>query len=347
MSKKKLDVQEAVYIVCEAADSLCAFIIDRYFNGNVSKFFESSSKYEAFFDLSRLEKNATWNIVYPDMQHYNWVGIKKKYIRALVGHNYDNAEFMAEFRSILAQLGYVVKPHGTFWYKGKRHPYYAKYFPPKSKLEAIFSNRKYAKEIANPKNHDTRVRKVLEAIRNDYVPEKTKKKYQKKPSKSDTANASDIFQTPYELLEAFKSLLDTEIVGPPTHDMFKAALEPILTHYLFKEAESHWNKKPAAVRERFGDGWMAELTDEEQIEIHLKRFGLLSKVYKQLTGPDASRMFKDEWIGKDKDGNNIFKPADENRIEKARKAVYDKIRKIYESKKRLCHLTNSSTGKEQ
>ena len=324
MSKKKLDVQEAVHNVCEATDSLCAFIIDRYFDGNVSKFFKAAQKFEEFHDptkTSPLKKNATWNIVYPDMQHYNWVGIKKKYIRALVGHNYDNAEFMAEFRSILAQLEYVVKPHGTFWYKGKRHPYYTKYLPPQKKLEAIFSDRKYAKQVARSSSYNNRVRNVLAAIRNEYVPEETKKKYQRKPSKKLCE-----FTSADNLMNKLFSALKAGNAGSPAS--FLKVLKPIVTEGYCGIVKEFWkNDVSQSVKDKYDGGYFeCNLKISSLKTVYESQLDFFKKIYKQINGQYASTMFKDEWLKKDENDKDVWKPADENRIQEARRLVEDKVK---------------------
>lgn len=326
MSKKKLDVQEAVHNVCEAADSLCAFIIDRYFDGNVSRFYDAPHKFEEFHDpkTSPLKKNATYATVYADLQHYNWVGIQKKYIRALVGHNYDNAEFMADFRSAITQLGYVIKLPGTFWYNGKdgkkRHPYYAKYLPPKSKLEAIFSDRKYAKRVARSSSYNNRVRNVLAAIRNEYVPEETKKKYQRKPSKKlcEFTSADNLMNKLFAVLKAGNA-------GSPAS--FLKVLKPIVTEGYCSIVKEFWkNDVSQSVKNKYDQGYLEDFLKIGDLKtVYETQLEFFKKIYKQINGPYASKMFKDEWLKKDEDGKDVWKSADENRIAEARCLVREKV----------------------
>lgn len=323
MCKKKLDVQEAVYNVCEATDSLCAFIIDRYFDGDVSKFYDAPHKFEEFHDpkTTPLKKNATYATVYADLQHYNWVGIKKKYIRALVGHNYDNAEFMADFRSAITQLGYVIKLPGTFWYKGKRHPYYAKYLPPRDKLEAIFSDRKYAKRVARSSSYNNRVKNVLVAIRNEYVPEETKKKYQIKPSKKlcEFTSADNLMNKLFAVLKAGNA-------GSPAS--FLKVLKPIVTEGYCGIVKEFWkNDVSQSVKDKYDGGYFEyNLKISGLKTVYETQLDFFKKIYKQINGQYASTMFKDEWLKKDEDGNDVWKPADESRIMEARRLVEDKVK---------------------
>lgn len=318
--RKKLSMQEYVTYMDEIAISRCTFVIKNYFDGNVDDFYNAAAKFKAWFNKSPIEKNAVANSVWSDIRHYNFVGIEQKYIKSIFGKNYFNSTFMASvWTKMTEELGYTIVHHGTLFYKGERHHYPTKYLPPKSKLEAIFSDRQKVDRITSPSSYGNKVKKILETIRNDNLSDDIKKKFQNKPAKA-TVNrvVNKTFQTPDGLLDEFKLLLDTHKVGTPLS--FKSALVPILTPYLFDEAMAYWETKPFEVRQKFASTtWLGELKPKDQIAVWRMRLAFFLGLNERLNGPDAAKMFKDERI------RGEFVPANEARIGKARKAVMDAI----------------------
>lgn len=327
--QKSLTLDEYVACFVEIDNAWTVFIIKQYFKGDVDAFYKAPSKFKEWSAEKDFYKRKTlFKPAWDGIMAYNFAAINCKYLRNIFGKNYNNAAFMDQARKRLEALGYKKVNRGTLTYKGEKHPFCAKYLPPKEKIEEIFKSQQMVDIVVSPSSYCNKVGKILTAMKEEHLPEELKKKIQNKSTKvahgpaatpvkvaEPVKSPAQIFQTPYELLDAVKALLDTGAVGGPS--AFKSALRPILTDYLLKDLDQYWNAKPFAVREQFNYvNWLTELPIEDKIAVYKARFDFLSKVFKQLNSDtDASKMFKDEY------DSGKFAPADEKRICNARVAV--------------------------
>lgn len=121
------------------------------------------------------------------------------------------------------------------------------------------------------------------------------------------------FGNPNEVVDAFKDMLLRGVGNPWA---FRHWIVPIITDYLFQDVEAFWANLPSSFRERFtANEWFSDSTPEEQMRICTERGRLLRRLYTQMSGPLAGRMFKDEKI------NGKFVPASERRINGAKNEV--------------------------
>lgn len=340
--QKSLALDEYVDCFEQVDIAWCAFIVKRYFNGDVDAFYKSPARFKAWSgEKNPLAKKAMYKSAWK-ITEFNFAGISHKRLRNIFGANYNSSEFMARAWEEVANRGYKIVNGGTLAYKGARHQYCAKYLPPKEKMEEIFASRQMVDIVTSPSSYCNKVKKILTAMKSEHLPEELKKKIQNKPTKvahgpataaTPTKVAKPVkppaqklsnaaFQTPHKLLDAAKVLLDTGAVGGPS--AFKTALRPILTDYLLEDLDAYWSAKPFALRDRFNCvNWLSELPIEDRIAVYRARFEFLSKVFKQLNSTaDASKMFKDEYV------RGEFVKADEKRIDRARKAVHDALLNI-------------------
>lgn len=316
--QKSLTFEEYIKYMDEVAVYRCTFVINKYFNGNVGAFFEAAAKFKEWSAIkSPIQRKAKYASAWAGISHYNFVGIEQKYIKSVFGNNYYDAQFMNRARMELKSMGYEIKPSGMLPYKGKRHYYPAKYLPPQSKLEAIFSDDDEVERILDTSSYCNKVKKILDAI----VKENSRKAGKDVDAWEDktVCKTTDVgFNSWEDLVDEFKSLLNTYKIGSPI--CLKSALIDILTPWLWtREVEAYWNSKPRSIKDMFAGSWLDYLKPTDKITSITMRLNLLTKIKEQLDGPNASKMFKDEVI------KGEFVPADETRIDKARKAVKEKI----------------------
>lgn len=159
--KKKLTIEDYVASFDNLATYRCVRTIKREFDGKASDFYEAPSKFKEFSSLNPEQKNATYASVFKNIRHYNFAGLSKEDMKHILGHNYKDATFMAQFRQKIEALGYVRHPHGTLVYGGKRYCYSAKYIPSKSKIFQIFGDEKKVEEVLDFYNYTSKEQAVL------------------------------------------------------------------------------------------------------------------------------------------------------------------------------------------
>ena len=324
--QKSLTLDDYVAFFEDVDISRCVYIIKLYFNGDVNAFYKAPSKFKEWsVEKSFYKREAMFKPAWDAISHYNFVGIHHKWLKRIFGKNYYSAQFMQRvWDKVYKTLHFTYVHHGTLTYKGEEHSYPAKYLPPKERLQQIFSNPKLVERILNTSNYCNKVKKILDAM----IKENTKKAGKDVSSWGrDKANQRGVFTSPEHLLGRLWAFLQKGDAGTPMG--YYNVLKPIVTDYLYNSFKKEWlNGTPQSIQNKYvGDDMM---TNEERKAIAKKQLKFVMKIRKQLDGPNASKMFKDEKIGTDKNGEGIYKPADEKRIAKASEAVDLKIARLNE-----------------
>lgn len=315
--RKKLTFDDYVDYIDKVAVRQCTFVIKRYFGSRVSEFYKSASEFNDWFDKPQEERKVIADTVWANIRHFNFAGIKQKYIRSIFGNNYDSAEWMGRMKVTLKSMGYNIKPHGTLFYKGERHYYPTKYLPPQKRLEELFKDKDKVDAILDRGNYDRKIRDILDAMVKEVSPD---------------YEGSMCWQ---ELVKLVKEQLNSFMIGPPS--TFKNLLTTILTEYKYKELEKYWKNRSGDPRmQRFlGNGWLELLSQYEKVELYRARLDFLNNLNKQLDGPLAFRMFKDEYVRGRRGVKSHFVPVTDERIIRARSIVQKGIRMYEEALAKL------------
>jgi len=167
--KRQLTMDEYLERMDEVATSHCVFVIEKYFDGDVAKFYDAPKK---FWDWYRMpdstERTAGASEALKLIKRYNLVGIDSRHVTLVFGQNYYCTPFMKVARTKLEEdFGYTIVNHGVISYKDTRDGYFKKYLPPKSKIEGIFKDKTTVDMVINPDSYGDRVKKILTVMRRD------------------------------------------------------------------------------------------------------------------------------------------------------------------------------------
>lgn len=313
--QKQLTEDEYVRHMDDVATSRCAVTIRNYFHGDVARFYNACDNFKRHGgNPGDPEYDTAWKA----LRCYNLAGIENKYVKSVFGRNYYSSAFMTRVWDTMQNvLHYTIVPHGVLTYKGKRHPYFTKYLPPQKKMEAVFASEEEVKRVTSPSSYCNKVRKILTRITTD-----NSGKAGLDVSKWLEPGVNVPFSSPSDLLNELRMLLFTFRAGTP--GCYETVIKTILTPDLYGKVRKEWAEKlssNAPLNNKFAGAWVNELTGEELAEIAGNVATFLSKVKGQLEGPFASRMFKDEYAGRDKNGTSVWKQASGERIARAREAV--------------------------
>lgn len=325
--QRSLTMEEYATFFMEVVDSKCVDVIKHYFRGNVDAFYNAPSKFKEWStEKDFYKREAMYKSAWEGLSHYNFAGLEHKWLKRIFGKNYYNAQFMHKVWDMVKALGYKKVYHGTLPYKGKndtcstKHTYPTKYLPPPEKLKEIFKDPELVKRVINPSSYCNKVRKILDAMRDEHLSEEKREMIQK-----GKGGKSCNFTSPDNLMNKLLLLVKKGNAG--TAMSFNSIVEPILTKEYCNYARDFWfNEIPQSIKDKYEGGSLESLMKPEDLKaMYETQLAFIKKIQKQLNGPDALKMFKDEWIGKDKDGNVLWKQADEKRIATAREAVDAKI----------------------
>ena len=329
--QKSLVLDDYVEFMNLMATSKVVEVIKDYFNRDINRFYAAPGKWKRWKTLKDQHKlpldeqtSSYVDSVFKDIRRCNFAGIEKKYVKSIMGHNYYVAGFMKKVKSKLeTEYGYRIIPRGTLPYKGENHPYCTKYLPPKEKIEKIFESDEMVDIVTNASSYCNKVKKVIQAMQKDYA-EKGGQDVSSWGKDKQKCN----FTSPENLIGKLWAFLEKKgDAGTPMS--FYNVLKPIATDYLYDQLKKHWfEKMPIDVQNKYVGDLEENMTAAELKTVFQKQLQFIKKIQKQLNGQFASKMFKDELIGKNKDGDNVFKPADEKRIEQAREAVEKKIESL-------------------
>lgn len=329
--KPKLNDDDYVKYMDDIATSRVAVTIRNYFKGNVSRFYNAFDRFKKrnkeVNDLSEEERKVVLDSIWKDLRHYNLAGIEQKYIKSVFGNNYYSADFMHKAWNKMETLGYHIVKHGTLTYKGQRHTFLTKYLPPQKRLEAIFADKKEVARVISSSSYCNKVKKILDAI----VEQNSRKAGKNVDAWHKNKKLAKVpFNSPDKLINDLLLLTKEGNAGTPMS--FFTVIEPIVTTDYCEEVRKLWNKSkdiPLSVRNKYSMGYLEYYLKPEELQTMYKnQLNFIMKIHKQLNGPCASRMFKDEKNGYDEDGKTKWKQADEKRIAKAVEAVNMAIAKL-------------------
>lgn len=328
--QKSLTKEEYGTFFDEVSIAKYTYLIKHYFGGDVNAFYQAPSKFKEWSaEKSFNKRNALYDPAWSGIRKYNLAGLEYKWLYRIFGKNYHNAQFMHGMWDMIENtLHYRRVRHGTLPCKGRKDPYPTKYLPPRERLIEIFNNPKLVKQILDTSNYCNKVKKILDAMITEYKEKKDKKaacRQNNKQAEEKRSSASCYFVSAADFLDKFEGLLKTGSIGQLKS--FREILNPILGQKGYGKIKKFWDEQVSPSVKIRVDGSLY-ISDEDKATIFRNQLEFVKRIREQLDGKESLKMFKNEWLGQDENGNHLWKPIEETRITEARHEVEKLIRTI-------------------